>query len=89
MVGDDPGYTPTPEDLHLREAYGDWVHTNPGTHLEGGIREDSVWQAWWRELAFMPSRRYAAPSGRVGRRFVRTLGAELKRVRDRLWNSER
>ena len=37
----------------------------------------------------MTSRLYDAPSERVGRRFVRTLGSELKGVRDRLWNSER
>ena len=82
------GYTPTPEDLSLREVYGDWVHANPGTHLEGGIRDDSAWQAWWHDRAVMTSRRYDAPSGRVGRRFVGTLGAELKGVRDRLWNLE-
>ena len=51
VVGDGPGYTPTPEDLHLWDVYGDWVHTNPGTHLEGGIRKDSAWQAWWHDLA--------------------------------------
>ena len=37
----------------------------------------------------MPSRRYDAPSGRVGQRFVWTLGAELKGMRDRPWNLER
>ena len=89
MVGDEPGYTPTPEDLRLREVYRDWVHAKPGTHLDGGIHENSAWQAWWRDLAVMPSRGYAAPSGRVGRRFAGTLGAELKGVRERLWNSER
>ena len=73
----------------LREVYGDWVHANPGTHLDGGIRDDLALQAWWRDLAVMPSMRYDAPSGRVGRRFVGTLGADLKGVRDRLWNSER
>ena len=51
--------------------------------------DDLAWQAWWRDLAVMPSRRYDAPSGRVGRRFIRTLGRELKGVQDRLWNSER
>ena len=50
-VGDEPGYTPTPEDLRLQEVYGDWVHANPGTHLDGGIRDNSAWQAWWRDLA--------------------------------------
>ena len=79
----------TPEYLRLREVYGDWLYANPGTHLEGGIRDDSTWQAWWRDLAVMPSRRYDAPSGRVRRRFVRTLGEELKGVQDRLWNLER
>ena len=37
----------------------------------------------------IPSRRYAAPSGKVGRRFVRTLGVEMQGVRERRWNSER
>ena len=84
-----PGYNPTPEDLRLQEVYGDWVHANPGTHLDGGVRGDSAWQAWWRDLVVMPSRRYDAPSGKVGRRFVGTLGEELKEVRDRRWNLER
>ena len=83
---DDPGYNPTPEDLRLREVYRGWVQANTGTHLDGGIRDDSVWQAWWRELAVMTSRRYDTPSGRVGRRFIGTLGVDLKGVRDRLWN---
>ena len=85
---DEPGYTPTPEDLRLREVCGDWVHVNPCTDLDRGIRNKSAWQAWWRDLAVMPLRRHDAPSGRVGRKFVGTLGVDLKRVRDRLWNSE-
>ena len=68
-----PCYTPNPEDLRLREVYRDWVHANPGTHLEGGIGDNVAWQAWWRDLAVMPSRHYDMPSGKVGRRFVRTL----------------
>ena len=47
MVGDEPGYNPTPEDLRLRKVYRDWVHANPGTHLDGGIHDDLAWQAWW------------------------------------------
>ena len=41
-AGDVPGYNPTPEDLRLREVYGDWVHENPGTHLDGGVRDNSA-----------------------------------------------
>ena len=74
-----PGYQPTPEDLRLQEVYGDWVHANPGTHLDGGIKDNSAWQAWWRDLAVMPSREYNAMSGKVGRRFVGTLREEMQR----------
>ena len=38
--GDVPGYVPTPEDLRLREVYGDWVHGNPGTHIDSGVADD-------------------------------------------------
>ena len=54
--GDVLGYVPTPEDLRLREIYGDWVHGNPGTHLDGGVAEDGLWQGWWSDLAVMPPR---------------------------------
>ena len=83
------GYAPTPEDLRLREVYGDWVHGNPGTHLDGGISEDGRWQKWWRDLAVMPPCRYDAPSGKVGRRFVNVLMREMRGVLVRRWNSER
>ena len=83
------GYVPTPEDLRLREVYGDWVHGNPGTHLDGGVKEDGLWQGWWRDLAVMPPHRYEAPSGEVWRRFVNALAEELRGIRDRRWNSER
>ena len=83
---DVPGYVPTPEELRLREVYGDWVHGNPVTHLDGGVKDDSAWQAWWCDLTIMLSRRYDAPSGKVGRRFVGTLGVEMQGVQDRRWN---
>ena len=75
--GDNLGYNPTPEDLHLREVHEDWVHANPGTHLDSGIRDGAAWQAWWHDVAVMPSRRDDAPSGRVERHFVGTLRKEL------------
>ena len=45
-VGDELGYISTPEDLRLWEVYGDWVHANPGTHLDRGIQDESTWKAW-------------------------------------------
>ena len=40
--GNVPWYVPTPEDLCLREVYRDWVHGNPGTHLDNKIAEDGT-----------------------------------------------
>ena len=82
-----PGYVPTPEDLRLREVYSDWFHGNPGTHLNDEIAENGKWQGWWRDLMVTPARRYEAPSGKVGRRFVKILVRELRGVLDRRWNS--
>ena len=64
--GDEPGYTLNLEDLCLREVYVDWVHADPGTHLDGSIGDDAAWQSWWRDLAVMPSRIYDAPNRKVG-----------------------
>ena len=55
--GDAPGYVLTLEELRLREVYGDWVHGNPGTHLDGGITDDGMWQGWCRDLGVIPSQR--------------------------------
>ena len=73
-----PGYVPTPEDLRLREVYWDWIHGNPGTHLDSSVTDNSAWQAWWRDLAVISSRRYDVPSGKVGRWFIGMLGAEIQ-----------
>ena len=40
--GDVPGHVPTSEDLRLREVYGDWVHGNLGTHLDSGVKDESL-----------------------------------------------
>ena len=86
--GDMPGYTPTPEYLRLQEVYGDWFHANSGTHLDGRIGDDKMWQGWWHDLAFMPSQRYDAPSGEFGQRFVVALVGDLQGVQERLCNLE-
>ena len=54
--GDVPEYVPTPEDLCLREVYGEWVHGTLGTHLDGGVKEDGLWQGWWRRSPTTPIR---------------------------------
>ena len=65
------------------------MHSNDGAQLSGGIYDGEECQKRWRTLAVMPARRYDAPSGRVGRRFMYTLAVELTGVRPRHWNTER
>lgn len=88
-MGDLPGATISEADLKLLEVYGDYIHQNDGSQLDGGIEDDLVWQARWRQLIALPSQRYDAPSGAVGRRFIRILTEELEGIVRRKWNSER
>ena len=89
LTGDTPGHVPTEVDLKLKEVYGDYLHQNDGTHLDGGIQDDAVWQERWKKLVGLPAQRYQAPGGAVGRRFVRNLTQELLGIRSRKWNSEK
>ena len=73
----------------IHGAYQDWVHQNPGKHLDGGITEDSQCQAWWEKLVCFLTQRYDAPSGKVRKKFVGILYVELDRVRARKWNTKR
>ena len=60
-------YTITKADTLLDEIYGDHIHDNDGTHLNGGIANDSTWQSWWLRLVQHHPRRYVVPRGKVGR----------------------
>ena len=42
-AGDLPGTPITEVDRMMFEVYGDKVHQNDGTHLDGGIPDDKVW----------------------------------------------
>ena len=86
--GDLPDYTPTPEDLRIKEVYGDWVNANAGNHLHGGIKDKGGRQGQRRDILVMPSCRYDALSGKVGRRFIRTFNNNMRGVRDIRWKSE-
>ena len=41
---DMPGYVPTGEDRQIQEVYKDWVYSNNGAHLSGGIQDNKEWQ---------------------------------------------
>ena len=66
-IGDLPGAEVSAADLKLMDVYGDYIHQNDGSHLDGGIKDDAVWQARWAKLIVLPAQRYNAPGGPVGR----------------------
>eukprot|EP00957_Ditylum_brightwellii_P022079 1665577-Ditylum_brightwellii.AAC.1 len=70
-------------------VYGDTIHRNDGTHLAGGVAEDTKWQQRWQKLARRPQNWYSVLAGPVGMRFVSLYAAEWRGVRGRAWNSER
>ena len=70
------GFTPERVHLLLQEVYGDFLHHNDGSHLDGGIAYNAAWQSRWRRLAAQPASWYATPSGAVRRRFTAILAAE-------------
>ena len=78
LEGDLEGVIPTAADIQLREVYGDHIHQNDGSHLDGGISSDQYWQEKWKEMITLPSRRVILPSGVFGRRFLDILISELK-----------
>ena len=88
-VGGLPGYVPTGEDQRIQEVYRYWVNSNDGAHISEGIQDYKEWKTRWKTLAVISMRRYDAPSGRVGRRFIHALAAELTGFWKRLWNTER
>jgi hypothetical protein len=89
LHADRPGYVLTPADILLDNVFGDHVHANDGTHLSGGVNDDTTWQKYWKSLVAFSPARYDAPKGRTGKRFISMLADEFQGVVDRHWNSER
>ena len=76
-------------DLKIQEVYGDYVRQNDGSHLNGGIRDDALWQARWKKIVSLPPQRYDVPNGKVGKLFIQALQSELHGIVDRKCNSEK
>jgi hypothetical protein len=87
--GDLPGATLSDADRMLHAVYGDYVHQNPGQHLNGGIDDDQKWQDYWQWLIVYPSLMYYdAPSGVVGRCFVEKLAKLINGIQTCKLNAE-
>ena len=78
--GDLPRYKPMPEDIILKDVYGQWVHTNDGRNLSGRIADDAKCNMWWCKIPLILARKYNSPGGKMGGIFMRTLINELRGV---------
>jgi hypothetical protein len=69
-IGDLHGVIVSDADQKLMEVYGDYIHQNDGSHLEGCTKDDAVWQEHWHKLLFLPPQPYDLPSGPVACHFL-------------------
>jgi hypothetical protein len=86
--GDTPGSPTSDADRMINEVSRDHLHQNPGTHLNGGIADNALWQERWQQLVSFPSQAYDVPSGAIGKWFVKKVSDELKEIVSCKWNSE-
>jgi hypothetical protein len=75
-------------DEKLLAVYGDTTHQNDGRHLQGGVADNTVWQARFDRVVAYPHKLYFPPQGQVSKLVVATYSRELKGIRERRWNSE-
>eukprot|EP00956_Cyclotella_meneghiniana_P025811 scaffold54612_cov72-Cyclotella_meneghiniana.AAC.3 len=76
----------------LLSVYGDTIHLNDGTHLDGGIgaAEDEKWQRWWLKVVSGDLKLWTPPrKHKTGKDVVIMFANEMQGVRLRKWNSER
>jgi hypothetical protein len=81
----------TDTDHRLCSVFGDTIHQNDGTHLDGGIgvAEDAKWQRLHLRVVACNLPLYDLPNGRWATRFLETLTNLCVGVVERRWNSER
>lgn len=84
-----PGYIITEMDRKLDEIYGDHIHQNPGTHLDGGVADDAIWQSYWQQLVEYPPSFYDTPNGSIGKQIVVKFAELVEGISKRKWNGER
>ena len=67
-------------------VYQDWLHQNPGEHLDIAITKDGKWQNLGVKHVCIPTYQYAVPSRKFGSRFVGILYVGIDGVCARKWN---
>ena len=75
-------------DAKLFEVFGDYANQNNSTHLNGGVKDDTLWQNFYNEILPYTANYYDVPKGRMGQRFLTVLAEEFKRCQSCLGNSD-
>ncbi len=80
----------TAADQRLLGIFGNTIHLNDGTHLDGGIgvTKDVKWQRLYNRVASCSLPLYDLPNGRWAQRFLTTLTDLWVGVIQRCWNSK-
>ena len=86
---DQPDFAPESAHLLLQELYGDYLHHNNGSHLDGGVVDNAIWKRCWWWLAAQLASWYTTPSGTVGHQFTAILAEEWQGVLGKTLNSNR
>ena len=77
-------------DVKLAEVIdGDYLRNNDGTHLDGKIVDDKVWQERYSSIIIYPLSQFDLPGGHIGISFVHLLVKEIDGVREKIWNIEK
>jgi hypothetical protein len=97
----DPKHNPTPANADARRfvsspadnaldlIYRDYLHANDGSHLDGGIIDDRVWQTYYKQLMVYQPSHYQLPKNTIGTRFLNFLSSLLDGIVSRRHNSEK
>ena len=73
----------------IAAVYGSTLQDDDGTQLDGGIRDDLIWQGYHRRLVTLTPQLYTCPGKAAGKEFIHQLCEEFNGVLERKWNSER
>ena len=76
-------------DAALDLVYGDHIHQNDGSQLDGGIIDDLVWQNYYKLLVTYTPSQYTVPRNSLGQRFLDTLSGLITGIVHRQHNSEK
>jgi hypothetical protein len=82
-------YVPTEADKLLNNVFGDHIHDNDGSQLDGNIEDDRIFQKYWRQVAGISPVLYSVPQCRIGKRFLSCVSALLRAARNSHCNSEK